>query len=108
MTTTIFNPAPDPPSSLGRYRLLSPKASVRVSPLCLGGMSLGQAWKDEPLISGGIDKADSFKLLDAFWEKGGNFIDTANSYQVGVEVGSRSDASEGADDVRLCLVRLKL
>lgn len=30
---------------------------------------------------GGISKEDSFKLLDAFYEQGGNFIDTASNYQ---------------------------
>jgi len=30
---------------------------------------------------GSMDKANSFKLLDAFVEAGGNFIDTANNYQ---------------------------
>jgi len=28
-----------------------------------------------------MSKENSFKLLDAFWEAGGNFIDTANNYQ---------------------------
>lgn len=38
--------APPPPkSALGIYRLLSPSAGVRVSPLCLGAMSFGTAWK---------------------------------------------------------------
>ena len=32
---------------------------------------------------GAMDKASSFKLLDAFYDAGGNFIDTANSYQDG-------------------------
>jgi aryl-alcohol dehydrogenase-like predicted oxidoreductase len=30
---------------------------------------------------GTMDKESSFKLLDAFVEAGGNFIDTANNYQ---------------------------
>ncbi|KAJ5956942.1 Aldo/keto reductase [Penicillium viridicatum] len=32
-------------------------------------------------IMGSINKASAFKLLDAFYEAGGNFIDTANVYQ---------------------------
>lgn len=28
---------------------------------------------------GTMNKEDSFKLLDAFYEAGGNFIDTANN-----------------------------
>jgi aryl-alcohol dehydrogenase-like predicted oxidoreductase len=30
---------------------------------------------------GSMDKEQSFKLLDAFVDAGGNFIDTANNYQ---------------------------
>ena len=32
-----------------------------------------------------MSKDDSFKLLDAFVEAGGNFIDTANNYQVSAD-----------------------
>lgn len=35
-----FLPPAAPKSLLGRHRLLAPSASVRVSPLCLGGMSM--------------------------------------------------------------------
>ncbi|KIX00143.1 uncharacterized protein Z518_10280 [Rhinocladiella mackenziei CBS 650.93] len=75
---SIFGPAPEPPTELGRYRVLSKTAGVRVSPLCLGAMSVGDAWAD---IMGSMSKENSFKLLDAFVEAGGNFIDTANNYQ---------------------------
>ncbi|KAI0483421.1 aryl-alcohol dehydrogenase [Xylaria cf. heliscus] len=71
-------PAPQPPTELGRYRILCPTAGVRVSPLSLGAMSIGSAWTD---ILGSMDKEQSFKLLDAYFEKGGNFIDTASNYQ---------------------------
>ena len=64
------------PSSLGRYRVLSPLAGVRVSPICLGAMSIGDEW--DKIGMGAMDKESSFKLLDAFFERGGNFIDTAN------------------------------
>lgn len=36
--------APPPVSPLARYRLLSPSAAVKVSPLCLGTMNFGTAW----------------------------------------------------------------
>lgn len=36
--------APPAKSPLGRYRLLSPTAGVRVSPLCLGAMNFGNGW----------------------------------------------------------------
>jgi hypothetical protein len=47
-----FAPLPPPKTPLGYYRMLSPTASVRVSPLCLGAMNFGEAWYVEfPAIS---------------------------------------------------------
>ncbi|GIJ89550.1 putative aryl-alcohol dehydrogenase aad14 [Aspergillus pseudoviridinutans] len=74
----LWAPAPEPATELGRYRILSSNAGIRVSPLQLGGMSIGNAWADS---MGSMSKEESFKLLDAFYEAGGNFIDTANNYQ---------------------------
>ena len=65
--------APLPKSVLGRHRLLAPTAAVHVSPLFLGGMSLGDAWSS---IMGEMTKDSAFELLDYFYEMGGNFIDT--------------------------------
>jgi len=65
-------PVPEPVSALGRYRILSPNAGVRVSPLCLGAMNLGTAWADR---LGAVQKDDAFGLLDYFYDQGGNFID---------------------------------
>ncbi|KAF9522053.1 NADP-dependent oxidoreductase domain-containing protein [Crepidotus variabilis] len=76
---SFFEPAPEPPTKLGRYRLLSPLAGVHVSPLVLGAMSIGDRWSKFGM--GSMTKEDSFKLLDAYYDKGGNFIDTANNYQ---------------------------
>ena len=89
----LWQPLPPPPTKLGRYRVLSPHAGVRVSPLQLGGMSIGDKWSQ----LGDMDKEASFKLLDAYYDAGvsaptrfcdqqltvmqGNFIDTANNYQ---------------------------
>ena len=73
-----FSPAGHPKTELGRYRILSPTAGVRVSPLCLGGMSIGEAWAS---AMGSMTKESSFALLDAFADAGGNFIDTSNNYQ---------------------------
>ncbi|KAI0403731.1 norsolorinic acid reductase [Xylaria palmicola] len=70
--------APPPKSPLARYRILSPTASVRVSPLCLGAMNFGDAWKQH---MGACDQGNTEKILDFFYENGGNFIDTANNYQ---------------------------
>ncbi|KAI0044552.1 arylalcohol dehydrogenase [Auriscalpium vulgare] len=70
---------PEAPTPLGRYRLLSPRASIRVSPIALGAMSIGDKWDK----MGKMDKEASFKLLDAYYDAGGNFIDTANAYHDG-------------------------
>ncbi|KAK8854467.1 hypothetical protein IAR55_003205 [Kwoniella newhampshirensis] len=69
-----------PKTPLGYRRILSPTAGIRVSPLCLGGMSLGTKWADR---TGEITKDEAFALLDAFYEAGGNFIDVANLYHDG-------------------------
>lgn len=74
----LWTPAPEPATELGRYRILSSTAGIRVSPLQLGAMSIGNAWAES---MGSMSKDESFKLLDAFFEAGGNFIDTANNYQ---------------------------
>lgn len=74
--STFFSPAPPPKGPLERYRVLSPNAGVRVSPFQLGAMSIGDQWSD---MFGSMDKESSFKLLDFFFDQGGNFIDTANN-----------------------------
>ncbi|KAG6819215.1 hypothetical protein H0H93_014121 [Arthromyces matolae] len=75
---SLYPPAPAPPTKLGIYRQLSTNAGVHVSPLILGAMSIGDKWGD---VLGSMDKESSMKLLDAYFDAGGNFIDTANSYQ---------------------------
>ena len=65
---------PRPRGPLDHKRILSPMCSLRVSPIALGAMSIGQAWEG---MMGSMDKTSSFKLLDAFRKAGGNFIDTA-------------------------------
>ncbi|KAJ0115357.1 hypothetical protein J7T55_012635 [Diaporthe amygdali] len=72
--------APPPKGPLNRYRLLSPSASLRVSPLCLGAMNFGNAWE---AYMGACDQKTTESILDFFYEQGGNFIDTANNYQFG-------------------------
>lgn len=76
MPRAPFDPAPAPESGLARYRLLSARAGVHVSPIQLGGMSIGDKWAD--IGFGHMDKESSFKLLDAYFDHGGNFIDTAS------------------------------
>jgi aryl-alcohol dehydrogenase-like predicted oxidoreductase len=73
----LFEPPPPPRTNLGRYRILSPNAAVRVSPLVLGGGSIGDKWNQFGM--GSMTKESSLALLDAYYEAGGNFIDTANN-----------------------------
>ncbi|KAK0477440.1 NADP-dependent oxidoreductase domain-containing protein [Armillaria novae-zelandiae] len=76
---SLFQVASDPPTKLGIYRVLSARAGVRVSPLALGAMSIGDKW--DAFGMGSMNKESSFKLLDAYYDMGGNYIDTANNYQ---------------------------
>ncbi|RDA95111.1 hypothetical protein CP533_2142 [Ophiocordyceps camponoti-saundersi (nom. inval.)] len=78
MYDDVLPMAPPPKSPLARYRLLSPTAAVRVSPLCLGAMNFGDNWKN---WMGACDQANTEAILDFFYDQGGNFIDTANNYQ---------------------------
>ncbi|KAJ7617232.1 Aldo/keto reductase [Roridomyces roridus] len=75
-----FAPPPPPVSKLGIYRTLSPLAGIRVSPIQLGGANIGDQWNAG---AGEMTKESSFKLLDVYFDNGGNFIDTANNYQEG-------------------------
>ncbi|KAK3685240.1 aryl-alcohol dehydrogenase [Podospora appendiculata] len=74
--------APPPPTSLpselGRLRVLASTAGIRVSPLALGGGNIGEAWNK---VFGFMTKEKAIALLNAYFEAGGNFIDTANEYQ---------------------------
>nr|POE63721.1 putative aryl-alcohol dehydrogenase aad14 [Quercus suber] len=74
----FMKPAPTPRTPLGQHRVLSSTAGIRISPLILGGMSIGEAWS---AFMGSMNKAQAFQLLDAYVAAGGNFIDTANCYQ---------------------------
>jgi len=95
---SLFPPAPKPKSLLGYHRQLAPNAAVKVSPLCLGGMSFGNAWES---VMGACDKKATFEILDYFYEQGGNFIDTASNYQneesetwIGEWMGERKNRDE--------------
>ncbi|MGP1347653.1 MAG: aldo/keto reductase [Phycisphaerales bacterium] len=53
------------------------RSGLRVSPLCLGAMTFGEEW------GFGCDEKTSHQLIDAYLDRGGNFIDTANIYTKG-------------------------
>lgn len=59
-----------------RYQLLG-ASGLRVSELCLGTMTFGEEFGI------GVDEAESRQVFDAFLEAGGNFLDTANIYNLG-------------------------
>jgi len=63
------------------YRRLG-NSGLKVSPLCLGTMQFG--WT--------ADEATSFAVLDAFFEAGGNFIDTADAYSGWIEGNSGGES----------------
>ncbi|EEA20929.1 norsolorinic acid reductase, putative [Talaromyces marneffei ATCC 18224] len=49
----VFAVPEQPKTELGRYRILSSTAGVRVSPIALGALSLGKSWS---LIMGTVDE----------------------------------------------------
>ena len=53
------------------------RSGLRVSPFCLGTMTFGEDW------GWGSSVEDSCRILDAYTERGGNFLDTANIYTKG-------------------------
>jgi aryl-alcohol dehydrogenase-like predicted oxidoreductase len=59
-----------------RYKLLG-RSGLRVSELCLGAMTFGEEW------GWGASKDESRRIFDAYVERGGNFVDTANRYTDG-------------------------
>lgn len=77
MSEALYKPLAPPKTKLSVYRTLSPLAGLRVSPLILGAMSIGD--KGAKYGFGSMDKQSSFQLLDTYFENGGNFIDTANN-----------------------------
>ncbi|PSM41472.1 aldo/keto reductase [Streptomyces dioscori] len=62
--------------TLDTYRLLG-RSGLRVSPLALGTATFGTEW------GWGAERDEARKLFDLYVERGGNFIDTANTYTDG-------------------------
>ncbi|MBP2479465.1 aryl-alcohol dehydrogenase-like predicted oxidoreductase [Crossiella equi] len=62
--------------TLDSYRLLG-RSGLRVSPLALGTATFGTEW------GWGAGKDEARTLFDTYVERGGNFIDTANTYTDG-------------------------
>jgi aryl-alcohol dehydrogenase-like predicted oxidoreductase len=60
-----------------RYKIFGRRTGLRVSELALGAGNFGTRWGH------GAERAEAKKVFDAYVEAGGNFIDTADSYQFG-------------------------
>ena len=61
-----------------RYKLFGMHTGLRVSELVLGTANFGQAWGGH-----GADPDEARRILDAYADAGGNFLDSANGYQDG-------------------------
>ncbi|KAF2271601.1 putative Norsolorinic acid reductase [Westerdykella ornata] len=88
-------------SPLFRHRQLAPSASIHVSPLCLGTMNFGER---ETALYGECSKEEAFAIMDHFYSQGGNFFDTANSYQHGQSeewIGEWMAKHDNRDDIVL-------
>jgi aryl-alcohol dehydrogenase-like predicted oxidoreductase len=62
--------------SLDHYVTLG-RSGLRVSPFCLGAMTFGED------LGWGSSVEESQRIIDAYLDRGGNFIDTANFYTKG-------------------------
>ena len=53
------------------------RSGLRVSPFCLGAMTFGEDWGFGSLVP------ESEAIMARYFERGGNFVDTANGYTGG-------------------------
>jgi aryl-alcohol dehydrogenase-like predicted oxidoreductase len=60
-----------------RYKIFGWRTGLRVSELALGAGNFGTRWGH------GAERNEAKKVFDAYVEAGGNFIDTADTYQFG-------------------------
>ncbi|WP_058043152.1 aldo/keto reductase [Streptomyces roseifaciens] len=71
-----------------RYTLFG-RTGLRVSELSLGAMTIGDDW------GWGADKDTSRRILDAYADAGGNFVDTADTYTGGTSERILGELLEG-------------
>jgi aryl-alcohol dehydrogenase-like predicted oxidoreductase len=79
------------PLQLDSYRLLG-RSGLRISPLALGTMTFGVDW------GWGATDDEARRIFDAYVDRGGNFIDTANSYTNGSSERLLGRFAEGKRD----------
>jgi aryl-alcohol dehydrogenase-like predicted oxidoreductase len=79
------------PRSLDTYRLLG-RSGLRVSPLALGALTFGNDW------GWGSERDEARQIFDAYLDRGGNFIDTANQYTNGTSERLVGEFANGLRD----------
>ena len=75
-----------------RYKLFGKHTGLRVSELVLGTGVFGTRWGH------GAEPDEARRIFDAYAEAGGNFIDTADSYQFGQSEELVGEFLEGRRD----------
>ncbi|GAA5151812.1 aldo/keto reductase [Pseudonocardia eucalypti] len=73
------------------YRTLG-RSGLRVSPLALGTMTFGADW------GWGSEKDEARQIFDAYRDRGGNFVDTANQYTNGTSEQFVGEFAKGIRD----------
>ncbi|MFG7488865.1 aldo/keto reductase [Methylorubrum rhodesianum] len=73
---------------LTTYRLLG-RSGLRISPLALGAMTFGLDW------GWGAEPDEARRIFDAYVDRGGNFVDTANAYTNGSSERLVGDFAQG-------------
>eukprot|EP00835_Amoeboradix_gromovi_P002099 NODE_111_length_19413_cov_0.323703.p7 type:complete len:242 gc:universal NODE_111_length_19413_cov_0.323703:14059-14784(+) len=87
--------------SLKKHYFTLGHSNLRVSPICLGTMNMGNS---ETQIPWAKDEATSIGILDSYYKHGGNFIDTANLYTSGESekiIGKFMKSHDNRDDIVL-------
>lgn len=80
-----------PSLDLTTYRLLG-RSGLRVSPFALGTMTFGLDW------GWGTDEDEARRIFDAYVDRGGNFVDTANAYTNGSSERLVGEFAQGKRD----------
>lgn len=75
-----------------RYKVFGEHTGLRVSELVLGTGAFGTRWGH------GAEPAEARRILDSYAEAGGNFLDSADSYQFGESEEILGEALQGRRD----------
>ncbi len=94
------NQHPNPATPLGRYRVLSPNSSVRVSPLVLGGANIGDKWDKllERWTRKCLSSCSTRSLMRAGTSSTLLTISARHSYVFLLPDAERSDSQDGSSE----------